>query len=1203
MRLAALVTLPGAAACVLGLLATPVHARPPRPRVLPDERSVAEHPTTSPASAQILDNTQRIDANDISMVVTNNGSFAYDMINGTAGFEFPKGSGKTAVFAGGLWLGAQVFGQPRVAVAEYSEEYQPGSMVGGGPDNPDRLEYKVYKLRRHYATTSERDAALADYNSGAVPHGAPAVSVLPDGSLSTLGDQMTWCVFNDADPGRHLAFGTPPLGVEVQQTTFAYDSPGPLGRTVFVRYLIRNQGSNFLQNTYVGLWMDADIGGFVDDLVGCHPNAGLGFMYNAPGADAIYGGQPPAVGVDLLRGPSVSGSPLGLGSYVGYVNGEGPGSALEVYRGLQGLNVFGSAFLDPTTGLPTTFMFPGDPVTGDGWIDGAPADKRMLLGSGPFALAPGQSQEVLYAIIVGQENSSISSLARLACDDVGVQAFADAGFTGPAPVRESCGIPVEQCALSADRWEQMIDGSGDLNPNQKDALASCVGSGSEFLGASPLSVATLQSLIDASNLSTPAGAARREYVAMQLNHCATFLRLPSSSPIVLRPDQPVSCSGLSADRVEQLTAQAAKMVVADYLDRVATNPTPITGVDFGLAAFFGGADAMINLFGTGPNPDTQPELFPNVEIRFDRSHPQLAYRYLRLEQQDGTAPPLGREYRYGGFRSVPFTVWDVTDNVQLDVGFVERAVVDFDGSILPPAFQVATFDSAWSPDDSQFGGREYLFVSLRNYDGQPDANWARDGAPIDFNEPLFVYALTARRTSPGTIIDDGDAFSFARDFGPLTSVDANLIHLARRPPDDPDATLAYQQIAQCLAGVNSSRYQCGGGLLVKAHAGPDVQEECGNVVHLNGSNSEGVGLSFTWSAPGVTFDDPHSPTPSATFPFGTTTVTLEVGAGGEVDRDEVLVTMVDTQAPIVTVTLSPSLLWPPNHVLADVHVTVEVSECDPRAVVTLLSIASNEPDDGLDNEDIPNDIQGASLGTFDQDIQLRAERGDLGSGRVYTVWYEATDASGHVTRSFGTVSAPHDRRGRSTATLGHGVWAITVFGSSTMSARSVDPATVAIEIGTTRLMVPSSVSPSWGDVDGDHREDVVFLLTENLPPLPASGTALYVRWVAGGEGYLADATANVITGVPDAPLPLEFAASVAPNPVQTEAFVTYALPRAGHVRVRVFDVAGREVARLVDEIAPAGRHVARFQPAAPQLYLYTVEWAGMKKSGRFAVLR
>src|SRR6185436_4467914 len=95
----------------------------------------------------VLDAARRIDVNQVNMWATNYGTFAWD-INGTggAGFEFPRGSGHTAVFASGFWLGAQVGLDTRVTVAEYSSEYQPGPILpNGAPDNPNRIEHIVYK--------------------------------------------------------------------------------------------------------------------------------------------------------------------------------------------------------------------------------------------------------------------------------------------------------------------------------------------------------------------------------------------------------------------------------------------------------------------------------------------------------------------------------------------------------------------------------------------------------------------------------------------------------------------------------------------------------------------------------------------------------------------------------------------------------------------------------------------------------------------------------------------------------------------------------------------------------------------------------------------------------------------------------------------------------------------------------------------------
>jgi hypothetical protein len=93
-----------------------------------------------------------------------------------------------------------------------------------------------------------------------------------------------------------------------------------------------------------------------------------------------------------------------------------------------------------------------------------------------------------------------------------------------------------------------------------------------------------------------------------------------------------------------------------------------------------------------------------------------------------------------------------------------------------------------------------------------------------------------------------------------------------------------------------------------AHAGNDqLNVECtssaGAVVMLNGTTSsdpDGDMLTYSWSAPGITFNNPASATPSATFPGGAAiVVTLTVSDGIETDADTVMVRVVDTTPPSI----------------------------------------------------------------------------------------------------------------------------------------------------------------------------------------------------------------------------------------------------------------------------------------------------------------
>jgi Tol biopolymer transport system component len=70
------------------------------------------------------------------------------------------------------------------------------------------------------------------------------------------------------------------------------------------------------------------------------------------------------------------------------------------------------------------------------------------------------------------------------------------------------------------------------------------------------------------------------------------------------------------------------------------------------------------------------------------------------------------------------------------------------------------------------------------------------------------------------------------------------------------------------------------------------------------------------------------------------------------------------------------------------------------------------------------------------------------------------------------------------------------------------------------------------------------------------------------------------------------------------ANIEYTLPKAGHVRVRVFDVTGREVARPVNEWQSAGPHRTMFAfgtGSKEQIFLYRVECDGRTRSGKISI--
>jgi hypothetical protein len=147
------------------------------------------------------------------------------------------------------------------------------------------------------------------------------------------------------------------------------------------------------------------------------------------------------------------------------------------------------------------------------------------------------------------------------------------------------------------------------------------------------------------------------------------------------------------------------------------------------------------------------------------------------------------------------------------------------------------------------------------------------------------------------------------------------------------------------------------------------------------------------------------------FPLGTTTVTWKATDGSSNSSTATQAVKVqDTTPPSLQVTVTPAVLWPPNHKMVPIHAQISVVDaCDGAPTVKLVSITSNEPDNGLGDGDTANDIQGAAFGTDDRDFLLRAERSGKGTGRIYSIVYEAKDGSGNTTLQTVTVKVPHNQ--------------------------------------------------------------------------------------------------------------------------------------------------------------------------------------------------
>jgi hypothetical protein len=162
-------------------------------------------------------------------------------------------------------------------------------------------------------------------------------------------------------------------------------------------------------------------------------------------------------------------------------------------------------------------------------------------------------------------------------------------------------------------------------------------------------------------------------------------------------------------------------------------------------------------------------------------------------------------------------------------------------------------------------------------------------------------------------------------------------------------------------------------------------------------------------------------TASPTLALGSHSLTLRVtDRAGASSTLPLSIQVIDTRPPTLGFDLSRHQLWPASHRMVEIHATVTAADvCGPSSVV-LMSIVSNEPADAPGPQDgfTSPDIADASLGTADFDFQLRAERLDTGDGRVYTVTYRATDASGNEATLPEQVIVPLRKGGKGSPTEG-----------------------------------------------------------------------------------------------------------------------------------------------------------------------------------------
>ncbi len=265
-----------------------------------------------------------------------------------------------------------------------------------------------------------------------------------------------------------------------------------------------------------------------------------------------------------------------------------------------------------------------------------------------------------------------------------------------------------------------------------------------------------------------------------------------------------------------------------------------------------------------------------------------------------------------------------------------------------------------------------------------------------------------------------------------------------------------------------------------------------------------------------------------------------------------LVLYLDVVPPAITITGSPSKLWPPHHAYQTYDITDFVTAVTDGgtsglspADVFIVAATSDEA------ENAPGNVDGNTTGDIVivdcQTIKLRAERADNGNGRVYTVNVAAEDASGNLGSASFQVHVPLSQSG-----------------------------TVAADDGSA-YAVPSACS---------------------APALSVAPPAATARSDAHASEEFSE-------------IPVDFGLEQNfPNPFNPETAIRFQLPEASHVVIQIYNTLGREIVTLVDGQYSAGSHRVRWngrnssgEVLASGVYFYQLRAGSFNQVRRMNLLR
>ena len=295
-----------------------------------------------------------LNSNDVHCNVSSTGDLFNTFNDATLpGFEVPGGSGLKTIYAGNLWVGGITFNQTLKLAAEQFQAN--GADWFCGPLTTDGSASTTAQTQLDYNQVwmaNAPDVAMHQLYYDLLNSGQSTETVFPNGYIIPqwmtqwpahgdismnqsfylapffdyningvydvengdyplfCGEHCAYFIFNDKG-GIHTESGAEAIGLEVHGMMFTTHEAQneAFEKTVFVKYKIINRGTQTLIDSFIGIWLDLDIGNPSDDYVATDVQNGAVIALNGDALDeesfgsSGYGSDLPSQAMMLLQGP------------------------------------------------------------------------------------------------------------------------------------------------------------------------------------------------------------------------------------------------------------------------------------------------------------------------------------------------------------------------------------------------------------------------------------------------------------------------------------------------------------------------------------------------------------------------------------------------------------------------------------------------------------------------------------------------------------------------------------------------------------------------------------------------------------------------------------------------------------------------------------------------------------------------------------